>query len=222
MPIGVDFEYSNEYRDHIELDETFRFCPRKITGSRESYNTELIDQLHEALCDCIRLHQCINDCCNRMEAVNNPYALVKILEISFQICMLALAIVMCSDTMLSNMANGMYLAMTVADLFLLCYMGQIIESQSMRVRDFLYDTPWERCSAPFRRTMLIVMLYTTKPKVMTGGKFFTLSYEKFVAVSRLSQLKRFHSINVCDFTDYETVVLVFYADPEHGRGVDGS
>lgn len=50
------------------------------------------DQLHEVLCDIIRFHQVLNECCDRMEKVINPFALVKILEISIQICFLALAI----------------------------------------------------------------------------------------------------------------------------------
>lgn len=184
--LGESFRYARELKDDIAIDEAMRRCPKKQAGPREGYNSEMQDQVHEALCDCVRFHQMINVCCVRMEAVNNPVALVKILEISFQMCVLALAILKSSQSLLNNMTNVLYLALTVSDLFCLCYLGQIIESQSARVPDFLYDLPWDGFSAPCRRTILIMMLNSLKPKLMTGGKFFALSYEKFVSVSTVS------------------------------------
>lgn len=180
--LGASFPYGREFVDAIMMDEPQLECPKKRAGRHEGYNVGMQEQVHEALVQCVQLHQIINVCCERLEAVNNPVALVKMLEISFQICVLALAILRSSHSPLNNMTNVLYLALTVSDLFCMCYLGQIIESQSARVSEFVYDLPWEGFGGPCRRTISIILLNSVKPKLMTGGKFFALSYEKFVAV----------------------------------------
>lgn len=82
VTVGKTFTYSVEYLDDLSQDDIEHF---RISNDIQS-------DLHERLCDCIRFHQILNECCNRMEAVNNPFALIKVLEISIQICVLALSI----------------------------------------------------------------------------------------------------------------------------------
>lgn len=65
------------------------------------------------------------------------------------------------------------------------YLGQIILNQSVRVRDFIYEVPWYQGGAPFRRSLLIIMMNTLKPHIITGGKFYAMGYDKFTAVKRL-------------------------------------
>lgn len=55
-------------------------------------------------------------------------------------------------------------------------------SQSVRVLDFLYSIPWYRMDRALRRDMLFIQLFSRRPLKLTGGKFFVMDYQKFVAV----------------------------------------
>lgn len=45
--------------------------------------------LHESLVECVQLHQFILESCNTLEELFNPYCLIKSLQITFQLCLLA-------------------------------------------------------------------------------------------------------------------------------------
>lgn len=87
-----------------------------------------------------------------------------------------------NGSVVDNINSAQYLMLTLIDLFIISYMGQIVQNQSVRVRDFLFATPWYRFGAPIRRSMLIIQLYTMEPKVITGGRFFIMGYDKCIAV----------------------------------------
>lgn len=78
-------------------------CPARHTkrryGPNDTYQMELVPDLERALNDCIRHHQVIVECCKKLEDIASPFVLVKSIEISFQICILALTfmkVVLCS------------------------------------------------------------------------------------------------------------------------------
>lgn len=58
-------------------------------------NTDLelsTDKLNEALCECIRHHQMIIKSCELLENISSPFILIKSIEISLQLCVLALTL----------------------------------------------------------------------------------------------------------------------------------
>lgn len=87
---------------------------------------------------------------------------------------------------MENLNAAQYLGLTLFDVYMISYLGQIIQNQTVRVRDFLYELPWFEFGAPFRRSMLIMLMYTIRPQIITGGKFFALGYDKFTGVIKLN------------------------------------
>lgn len=171
------------------LSEEAMHLHKKRTGPNDTYLMELVPDLEEALNECIRHHQAIVRCCDKLEDVASPFILVKSIELSFQICILALTFMKSTGTsMVENLNIIQYLMLTLIDLFIVSYMGQVIQNQSVRVRDFLFETPWYLFGGPIRRSMLIMQLYTLRPKVITGGRFFIMGYDKCIAVN-ISQRK---------------------------------
>lgn len=64
--------------------------PKRRYGPNDNYQMELVPDLERALNDCIRHHQVIVECCRKLADIASPFVLVKSIEISFQICILAL------------------------------------------------------------------------------------------------------------------------------------
>lgn len=75
-----------------------------------------------------------------------------------------------------------YLILTLLDVFQLCYFGEILKQQSSHIGDALLRGPWHLCGGPFRRIALLILVNSTKPLVMTGGKFFVLDFQKLTSV----------------------------------------
>lgn len=80
--------------DQFETHSGHRIAGPKLTNRRycakDAYQMELVPELERALNDCIRHHQGIVECCKNLEDIASPFVLVKSIEISFQICILAL------------------------------------------------------------------------------------------------------------------------------------
>lgn len=127
-----------------------------------------------------------------------------------------------TGSVVDNINTGQYIVLTLVDLFVISYMGQIIQNQSVRVRDFLFETPWYRFGGPIRRSMLIIQLYTKEPKVITGGRFFIMGYDKCIAV-RLSVVQIFSNNSTAPLqnvhTDHQIGVLVFHAAEHHRQPI---
>lgn len=124
------------------------YC-RKVYKPSDNYQMELVDELNAALCDCIRHHQYIVQCCKLLENLSSPFVLVKSIQISFQICLLALSFVKVQIIVLNSQLNytyipiiwqttgsisdtivtAQYIALTIFDLFVLSYTGQTIHDQ---------------------------------------------------------------------------------------------
>lgn len=72
--------------------------------------------------------------------------------------------------------------MTILDVILLSYVGDILKQQSTRVGDAVFRCPWHMCGAKFRKSILILLANSAKPLALTGGKFFILDYNKMIGV----------------------------------------
>lgn len=60
------------------------------TKLSDIYRTELTSELNIAFSDCVRHHQMIKSICVDLENMTSTFILVKSIEASFQICVLAL------------------------------------------------------------------------------------------------------------------------------------
>lgn len=71
---------------------------------------------------------------------------------------------------------------TSLDMKHTCNAAIVAYAQSVRVRDFLYTIPWYRMDATLRKDMRFMLMVSSRPLQLTGGKFFVVNYESFVAV----------------------------------------
>lgn len=87
---SLKFSFSDrEYFERLEGPTGLGKQPQK-DGQFQSIRNEL----HESLCDCIRHHQTINECCAKLENLVSSCVLIRILVISFQISMFAISLLL--------------------------------------------------------------------------------------------------------------------------------
>ncbi|VEN56562.1 unnamed protein product, partial [Callosobruchus maculatus] len=66
----------------------------------------------------------------------------------------------------------------------ICYFGVFITERGAAYNTSLYESNWYSCSSRFKRAMLIMMNQMQRPLYLTIGKFFPLSLQTFVQVTK--------------------------------------
>ncbi|KAG5683294.1 hypothetical protein PVAND_012582 [Polypedilum vanderplanki] len=80
--------------------------------------------------------------------------------------------------------NIAYVTSELNQIFLQCYIGQLLMNSSEQIIDSLYDCGWENWeNLKLKKTILIIMQRSQKPAVLTIGKFGTVSVQQFTDVS---------------------------------------
>ncbi|VEN56560.1 unnamed protein product [Callosobruchus maculatus] len=77
-----------------------------------------------------------------------------------------------------------YLSAGFFQIFMVCYFGVFITERGAAYNTYLYECNWYSCSTRFKQAMLIMMSRMQKPLYLTIGKFYPLSLETFVQVSK--------------------------------------
>lgn len=143
-------------------------------------------------------------------------------------------------TLLEYVNLACYVILSALDLFQMCYFGENMKQQSLKVGNALLRCPWHLCGGPFRRGVLIILSNSMKPLVITGGKFFILDFDKMTGVSNNAQnqsreeKKIITNYNYCqmfqfllffflfflciDFNlDYESIIFILHFDSKNGK-----
>ncbi|XP_052863326.1 odorant receptor 83a [Anopheles cruzii] len=151
----------------------------------QRYLTELSAELTTALDDCIRHHLVVLRYCELLEDCYHPYVLLKLFHIVLLLCFLAFMATESLSTMkLINVLE--YFILTMSELYLYCFLGQILQNQAFKVGDALWNSPWQQCGALYRRRMLIVLMNAQRPVRLTGMKLYELNLETYYTVLKAS------------------------------------
>lgn len=116
-----------------------------------------------------------------------------------------------------------YVVLTMLDVFQLCYFGETMKTQSSHISDALLRCSWYLCGGPFRRILSIILSNSTKPLVMTGGKFFILDFHKLTSVSQFTQIENMYFFNAglipifLQFIDNSSIIFVLHPFTEFGK-----
>ncbi|XP_049547920.1 odorant receptor 83a [Anopheles darlingi] len=170
--------------DVVVLRHTQRRRARKLLPDGQHYLAELSSELTVALDDCVRHHLVLLEFCERLEDCYHPYVLLKLFQILLLLCFLAfMATVESLSTMkLINVLE--YFMLTMTELYLYCFLGQILKNQGLKVGDALWKSPWQLCGASYRRRMLIILMNAQRPVRLTGLKLYELNLQTYYTVLR--------------------------------------
>uniref|UniRef100_A0A182P061 Uncharacterized protein n=1 Tax=Anopheles epiroticus TaxID=199890 RepID=A0A182P061_9DIPT len=148
----------------------------------QSYLMELAPELTCVMEDCIKHHLLLLRFCQLLEECYHPYVLLKLFQILLLLCFLAfMATVESLSTMkLINVLE--YFMLTMTELYLFCFLGQILTNQGLKVGDALWKSPWHLCGASYRRRLLIILMNAQRPVRLTGLKLYELNLETYYAV----------------------------------------
>ncbi|KAH8288607.1 hypothetical protein KR054_006252, partial [Drosophila jambulina] len=100
------------------------------------------DAFQGALVECVRLHRFILHCSAELEDLFSPYCLVKSLQITIQLCLLVFVGVSGTREVLRIVNQLQYLGLTLFELLMFTYCGELLSRHSVRSGDAFWRGSW--------------------------------------------------------------------------------
>ncbi|XP_049812352.1 putative odorant receptor 92a [Schistocerca nitens] len=114
-----------------------------------------------------------------MESILSASILVQFLASTLVICFTAFVITTAENK--QDLPTYItYLATMFYELFLYCWYGNELLSESERLQTSAYGCGWPDAGAGFQRTLRVAMARLQRPICLTAGKFYKISRETFL------------------------------------------
>ncbi|XP_015181226.1 PREDICTED: odorant receptor 13a-like [Polistes dominula] len=151
----------------------------------------------------VKKHNSLNRFTKTIEQKFNGMLLLQMLGCSLQLCatcfqiLMALAgkngVILVQTTFLSA-----YLIYILLQIYLYCYIGEKLISESIGIFDAAYECKWYTLPPNEIKSLIIIMIRAKVPLHITAGKFCSFRYQLFCNILRtsMSYLSVLHAMNI--------------------------
>ncbi|KAK0090386.1 hypothetical protein PV325_000668 [Microctonus aethiopoides] len=143
-------------------------------------------QLDEILPDIIRHHTSTLRFIENIEKILNQICLVEVGGCTLNICFLGYYFLMEweDNDAIGIMTYTILLMSFTFNIFLFCYIGDLLTDECRKVGDSTYMINWYKIPSKNLRQLLLVFMTAQNPVTITAGKFIDLSLKNFCTVIR--------------------------------------
>lgn len=127
---------------------------------------------------------------------------------SVQVCVIGYQIVGGSEDMLERLVNIFFFSSIFIQLFIYCYGGALITSESLNINSAVQQSQWYNLAPTDRKMLILVMMRAQKPLRIKSG-FYDASMESFFLVG-FNKEKIW--ILILLFSDFEDCCVLHYFD----------
>ncbi|XP_011203872.2 odorant receptor 83a [Bactrocera dorsalis] len=134
-----------------------------------------------ALRPCIAHHRYILYGLKMLEDLYSNLSFLKYLEVTLLVCLVAFVWVKstAANSFLRLLSLSQYLLLALWEMFMICYMGEIIFLCSKRCDEAIQRSPWHLHSGEIKQDTLFFILNAQRPFRLTGGKMYNLNLKMF-------------------------------------------
>lgn len=158
---------------------------QRMIGQRKQPPVSLTKAAHAGLVECVRLHRFVLDCAAELEQLFSPYCLIKSLQITIQLCLLVFVGVSGTREVVRVINQLQYLALTLFELLMFTYCGEMLRRHSVRVGDAFWRGAWWKHAPQMRMDMLIFLTNSQRAVQVTAGKFYVMDVNRLRSVNFL-------------------------------------
>ncbi|XP_022115688.2 putative odorant receptor 92a isoform X1 [Pieris rapae] len=146
-----------------------------------SIDFERLTDSKEDLRELVLRHQELIELVNEVQKIYSTSMLFNIIISSFTICFCGFNITVIKDVG-TSFAFLNFLLMSLYQIFMLCFFGDIISVSSTRIGDAIYKSKWYEAKPAFKRSLFIIIMRSRKPCVLSAAKFATLNLTAFTKI----------------------------------------
>ncbi|XP_055852461.1 odorant receptor 83a [Episyrphus balteatus] len=180
-PDSGEYHLATERRDmnfaRKRFESSENFLLKDIENIQPEASKDLcakdIKKFRAALKKAVQHHYILIRLCGMMEKFLNFFALLRVLEVTLQMCFMAFVYVRTSDFFVL-----LFGVLAAVDLFLLTYPAEYISEQNNLIGSSLMMGPWYLVSKYFRNDFLIIIMFSQQPIQFTAGKILPLNADR--------------------------------------------
>ncbi|NP_001177432.1 odorant receptor 6 [Nasonia vitripennis] len=120
----------------------------------------------------------------KLENIFKEIFLAEVLGSTYQICLLGYYFITEYEQR-AGIATATYLFLFMSfvfNIFILCYIGQILTEQCESIATTAYTSKWYQLSGREARSIILIVHWNRRRVVLTAGKMLTLSLESFSSI----------------------------------------
>ncbi|XP_061705407.1 odorant receptor 67c-like [Cydia pomonella] len=129
----------------------------------------------------VKRHQDLIHLADQVEILYSKSTLFNIVTSSVLICLSAFNVTSVEDmgVVISFMA---FLSMSLTQIFLLCYFGDMLMKSSMEISDAIYNSAWYQADQRTKRNVLLVLTKSRRPCKLTAARFADVNLTAFTTI----------------------------------------
>ncbi|XP_011304111.1 odorant receptor Or1-like [Fopius arisanus] len=147
---------------------------------------EIVDMERKKLAECIQHHLHIFDCFERSNDVFSGTMLGQYMASAFILCGTIYKVSKMTGLDPELIGIVMYLTCMLFDIFLPCYFGHEVTTESFRVSHGVYNMDWSELKIPTQKSLILIMNRSLKPLTFTSGYIVQLSLDSFGGLIKTS------------------------------------
>ncbi|CAH2107591.1 unnamed protein product [Euphydryas editha] len=149
-------------------------------------DTELRQILSKKIVSCMKHYEQIVWYVEEIESIFNEAMIVQFFIVAWVICMTLYKIVELPLLSVEFISMAVYLGCMMSQLFIYCYYGTHVKSESELVNDSVYQSEWLSLSPSFRRRLLVLMERFKRTIEPRTARVIPLSVDTYISVLRSS------------------------------------
>ncbi|XP_046998428.1 odorant receptor Or2-like [Schistocerca americana] len=147
---------------------------------------QLEEKMRRRLKECVCYHNDIDRCVQRLSSLLGPVMLGQFLTDIVTISASAFVATMLKADSGWLLKYGSYLSGTIEHMFLFCWFGNDILTESERLQLSAYSSDWADASPRFRKELRIFLCRSQRPLILTASKFCAISRQTFLRLMNAS------------------------------------
>ncbi|KAJ8708658.1 hypothetical protein PYW08_010040 [Mythimna loreyi] len=147
----------------------------------EKIVSNLKHETKKNLAKAIGRHHELIDLVDQSEILFTKSSLFNIVTSSILICLSAFNITV-SDRMNIAFAFFTFLLMSLSQISMVCYFGDLLMTSSVAINKCIYNCPWYEADQDSKRTIFLVMMRSQKACRLTAWKFAVLNLGAFTTI----------------------------------------
>ncbi|XP_045762472.1 putative odorant receptor 92a [Maniola jurtina] len=155
----------------------FRILGRQF----ENFVSPSPEETRKNMRKCVNKHQELIELVNLLEILYSKSTLFNITSSSVLLCLSGFNIVVVQKTG-TVLKFASFLMLSLSQVFLLCYFGDLLMSSSIELSQTVYSCRWYDVEPAIRRSVLIILIRSQKPCKVTACNFADLNLSAFSTI----------------------------------------
>lgn len=97
-----------------------------------------------------------------------------------------LLLTLATNETFAAMRHVLFIVVLLVQLFIYCFAGQTLESQSEGLAYAIYESPWYCFDVNTMKNLPLMILRATSPHQLTAGKFLVINFVSFKEILKAS------------------------------------